>query len=392
MGVRDHLDWPWFDDAHRALAASLRDWAGTHLQSADEPADVDAACRKLVKALGDGGWLRYCVPKPDGGALDAIDARSLCVVREILAYHDALADFSFALQGLGSAPIAMGGSDALRSAYLPRVAQGSAIAAFAISEPDAGSDVGALRMSARRDGDFYILDGEKTWISNGGIAAFYVVFARIGETRGSDGVTAFVVDASTPGLDASARIDVMAPHPLATVRLRHCRVPRSQRVGQEGEGFKLAMQTLDLFRPSVAAAAIGFARRALDEAVRHASQRRMFDQTLADFQLTQAAIGDMVTTIDAGALLAYRAAWLRDTSPARVTKEAASAKLFATEAAQRVIDRSLQMFGGQGVVRGNMLERLYRDVRALRIYEGASEVQQLIVGRQTLAEQAEVRP
>ncbi len=299
-----------------------------------------------------------------------------------------MADFAFALQGLGSTAISLGGPDAARAAYVARAIRGTAIAAFAVSEPDAGSDAAALRTSARRDGDDYVLDGTKTWISNGGIADFYVVFARVGEGTGSRGVTAFVVDGAD--VEIVERIAVMAPHPLATIALRGSRVPASRRIGAEGDGFKIAMQTLDVFRSSVAAAAVGMARRALDEAAAHAAGRRMFGQSLADFQLTQAALGEMAAAIDAAALLAYRAAWLRDTSGARITKEAAMAKMFATESAQRVIDRALQMLGGRGVVHGNTLERLYRDVRALRIYEGATEVLQLIVGKAVLAERAEV--
>ena len=383
-----HVDWPWFDDAHRDMTRRARTWAQDAIPDGPEPQDVDAACRALVRALGEAGWLAYCVPAKYGGALPEIDSRALCLLRETFAYRSALADFAFALQGLGSGAVSMAGSEAQRRSYLPRIAAGTAIAAFALSEPDAGSDVGALAATARRDGDAYILDGVKTWTSNGGIADFYVVFARTDATAGSRGVSAFAVDAGTPGLSVEERIEVMAPHPLATIQLRECRVAASQRIGGEGDGFKLAMRTLDVFRPSVAAAALGFARRALDEAVARAVERRMFGQRLADFQLTQAAVGEMAAAIDAGALLTYRAAWLRDVKGARITKEAAMAKMVATESAQRVIDRAVQMFGGLGVVRGSIVERLYRDIRALRIYEGATEVQQLIVGRQTIAESA----
>jgi len=390
MGAPAHLEWPWFDASHRELAAAAHAWAATNIDE-KEPDDVDAACRRLVSDLGRAGWLRYCVTSDYGGALSDLDTRSICILRETFAYRSGLADFSFALQGLGSGAISLRGSDVLRREYLPRVASGSAIPAFALSEPDAGSDVAAVAATARRKGDAYVLDGTKTWISNGGIADFYVVFARTGASTGSKGLSAFVVDAGTPGLTLESRIDVIAPHPLATMRLRGCEVAAGKRLGEEGDGFKIAMQTLDVFRPSVAAAAIGLARRALDEAMARAGERRMFGQTLADFQLTQAAIGDMAAGIDASALLAYRAAWLRDTGTRRITKEAAMAKMVATETAQQVIDRAVQVFGGLGVTRGVVVERLYREIRALRIYEGATEVQRLIVGRQMLAEFAKER-
>jgi acyl-CoA dehydrogenase len=324
------------------------------------------------------------VPAAYGGASEAIDSRSLCIARETLARHEGLADFAFAMQGLGSGAISIAGSEELKQRYLPRVARGEAIAAFALSEPDAGSDVGAMSTSARREGEHYVLDGEKTWISNGGIADFYCVFARTGEAAGARGISAFVVDAATPGLEVAARIELIAPHPLASLRFRGCRVNATQRLGEPGQGFKVAMQTLDIFRASVAAAALGFARRALDEALDRAKGRKMFGQTLADFQLTQAAIADMATAIDSAALLTYRAAWLRDVKGARTTREAAMAKMVATESAQQVIDRALQMFGGLGVVSGYPVEKLYREIRALRIYEGATEVQKLIIARETL--------
>lgn len=387
----EHLNWPFFEAAHRDLALRVRAWAAEHIPDDAEPDDVDAACRALVQSFGQAGWLRYCVPADYGGALPQLDARSLCLIRETFAYRSALADFSFALQGLGSGAISLCGSEALRRDYLPRVADGSAIAAFALSEPDAGSDVGAVATTARTEGGEYVLDGVKTWTSNGGIADFYIVFARTGEAAGNRGLSAFVVDAQTPGISVESRIDVIAPHPLASMRLRDCRVAAAKRIGDEGDGFKIAMRTLDLFRPSVAAAALGFARRAMDEAIGRALQRRMFGQALADFQLTQAAVGDMATSIDASALLTYRAAWLRDTQQGRITNEAAMAKMFSTEAAQRTIDRAVQVFGGLGVVRGNPVERLYRDIRALRIYEGATEVQQLIVGRQMFADFSEAK-
>lgn len=380
-------DWPFFDDRHRSVARELDTWAGHALAHVDHR-DTDQACRDLVRALGDAGWLRYAVAAGPGGAwggaLGAIDSRMVCILRETLARHDGLADFAFAMQGLGSGAISLGGSDALREAYLPRVARGDAIAAFALSEPEAGSDVAALSCAARLDGDHYVLDGDKTWISNGGIADFYCVFARTGEAPGARGISAFVVDADTPGLDASERIDVIAPHPLATLKFRNCRVPRTHLLGDAGQGFKLAMMTLDIFRASVAAAALGFARRALDESVGRARSRRMFGQTLGDLQLTQAALGDMATAVDASALLTYRAAWMRDVQGVRTTREAAMAKMTATESAQQVIDRAVQLFGGAGVVSGAIVERLYREIRSLRIYEGATEVQKLIIARELL--------
>lgn len=381
------LDWPFFDERHRSMAAGLEAWCVDALARIDHR-DTDAACRRLVSELGQAGWLRYCVPAgPDqswGGALPQIDSRMVCILRETLARHEGLADFALAMQGLGSGAIALMGSDALRERYLPRVASGQAIAAFALSEPDAGSDVAALSCQARPDGDSYVLDGAKTWISNGGIADFYCVFARTGEAPGARGISAFVVDADTPGLEIAERIDVIAPHPLATLAFDGCRIPASQRLGEAGQGFKLAMMTLDIFRASVAAAALGFARRALDEAVKRSRERRMFGQTLADMQLTQAALGDMATAIDSAALLTYRAAWLRDVQGGRTTREAAMAKMAATESAQAVIDRALQMFGGAGVVSGMPVEKLYREIRALRIYEGATEVQKLIIARELL--------
>lgn len=390
MPAPAHVDWPFFDDAHRTLAKDLAAWSATALSHHDDvegPAGRDAAdarCRALVKQLGDSGWLRYAVPAAHGGALPALDSRALCIHRETLAFHDGLADFAFAMQGLGSGPITLAGRPEIQARYLPRVAKGEAIAAFALSEPDAGSDVASMKSTARRDGDHYVLDGSKTWISNGGIADFYTVFARTSDAPGARGISAFVVDADTPGLAIADRIDVIAPHPLATLRFDACRIPADRLLGEVDQGFKVAMQTLDIFRASVASAALGFARRALAEAIAHASRRTMFGQTLADFQLTQAALADMATGIDAAALLTYRAAWTRDVQGGRATREAAMAKLTATEAAQQVIDRAVQMFGGAGVAKGNVVESLYREIRALRIYEGASEVQRLIIGRDLL--------
>ena len=404
----DHLAWPFFEDQHRTLAHALandaRLWGETGLEALSTNGSreaVDAHCRELVRRLGAGGWTRYAVPAAHGGALDQLDSRALCLIRETLAYHEGLADFAFAMQGLGSGAISLAGSDALKAAYLPRVARGEAIAAFALTEPEAGSDVGAMSTSALfeagkggADGASYVLNGTKTWISNGGIADFYCVFARTDNaSKGARGISAFVVDAGTPGLVIAERLDVIAPHPLATLRFDNCRVPASHLLGTEGQGFKLAMQNLDIFRASVAAAALGFARRAFDEAVARAKSRPMFGGKLADLQLTQAALGDMATMIDSAALLTYRAAWQRDTAgangagvstPVRTTREAAMAKMTATENAQWVIDRALQMFGGQGVQSGTMVEKLYREIRALRIYEGATEVQKIIIGKEVL--------
>jgi acyl-CoA dehydrogenase len=379
-----HLELPFFEDGHRSLAASLDAWGAEHLAHVDH-GDADASCRHLVRALGEAGFLRYCVPQAFGGALPALDSRSLVVARETLARHDGLADFAFAMQGLGSGAITLGGTPEQRQRVLPRVARGEWIAAFALSEPGAGSDVAAMVCEAREEGGHYVLDGEKTWISNGGIADVYCVFARTGEAPGARGVSAFVVEAGTPGFEIAERIQVMAPHPLARLRFNGCRLPKASMLGAPGEGFKLAMRTLDIFRASVAAAALGFARRALDEALSHSKERRMFGQTLADFQLTQATLGDMASDIDAAALLTYRAAWLRDTQGGRITREAAMAKMVATENAQRVIDRALQLHGGRGVQVGSAVESLYREIRSLRIYEGATEVQRLIVGKDLLS-------
>jgi len=385
MSDKTYLEWPFFEPRHAALANELDAWAAQHISQQHE-ADVDAACRQLVRQLGEAGWLKHAVGGVEhGGHGDAIDTRAICLIRETLGRHSGLADFAFAMQGLGSGAISLHGSAANRAEYLPRVARGEAIAAFALSEPQAGSDVAAMQCAAVADGDHYVLNGEKTWISNGGIADFYVVFARTGEAPGARGISAFIVDAGTPGFAVAERINVIAPHPLARLSFTNCRIPATKRLGEAGQGFKVAMATLDVFRTSVAAAALGFARRALDEALAHATRRAMFGHTLADFQLTQAKLAQMATGIDAAALLTYRAAWQRDQGR-KVTKEAAMAKMTATETAQQVIDAALQMFGGLGVVSEQPVERLYREIRALRIYEGATEVQQLIIARELLKE------
>ena len=378
-----YLDWPFFDDAHRALAPRVAAWRDGEL-SGDHDADAGKACRAYVSQLGAAGWLKYVVPAAYGGASEAVDVRSICLIRETLGYESGLAEFAFAMQGLGSGPITFFGSEDLKRKYLPEVVSGRSVAAFAISEAGAGSDLGAMQTTARRDGGDIVIDGRKTWISNAGVAGFYVVFCRWPE-GGDRGFIALVVDAGAPGLSIDAGIDVIAPHPLGTLTFDGCRVPASAIVGQAGKGMSVALGTLDVFRTTVGAAALGFARRALDEAVTHAKARVAFGKPLAEFQLTQARIADMATAIDAAALLVYRAAWLRDRGAARITREAAMAKLVATESAQQVIDQAVQLLGARGVVAGEPVERLYREIRALRIYEGTSEIQKIIIAGQVLA-------
>lgn len=378
------LSWPFFADEHRALAAELKAWTEANIPSTGHAhGDVDETCRGLVRQLGAGGWLRHAVTAPYGGARERLDVRTLCLTRETLAHAWGLADFAFAMQGLGAGPITLFGSRELRERYLPAVAAGEAIAAFALSEPDAGSDVAAMSTTARRTDDGFVIDGTKTWISNAGIADHYVVFCRFPEA-GERGYAAFVVDAGNPGLCVSERIDVIAPHPLGTLELRECRVRADALVGDAGAGMRVALGTLDVFRTTVGAAALGFARRALDEAVEWTAARQAFGKPLSDFQLTQSALGQMALEVDASALLVYRAAWTRDSGADRVTREAAMAKLYATEAAQRVIDTAVQLFGGRGVVSGAPVESLYREIRALRIYEGTSEIQKLVIAGQLL--------
>ncbi|MEN9899996.1 MAG: Acyl-CoA dehydrogenase [Pseudomonadota bacterium] len=388
MNSASHLAWPFFDEAHRVFKTQLQEWTSKQFadqHSHDESRDaIDRECVSLVKALGQGGWLKPAIAgKAHGGASEVIDTRTICLLREELAWHHGLADFAFAMQGLGSGAISLKGTPEQQAAYLPRVAKGEALAAFALSEPDAGSDVAAMQCSALATADGYRLNGLKTWISNGGIADFYVVFARTGEAPGARGISAFIVDADSPGLEIAERIDVMAPHPLATLNFNNVLVPHAKRIGAAGEGFKVAMATLDVFRTSVAAASLGFARRALDESIAWAKQRKMFGGTLADFQITQSKLAQMATLLDAATLLTYRAAWLRDQGQ-RITQEAAMAKMTATENAQQIIDMAVQMHGGMGVKKGCIVESLYREIRALRIYEGATEVQQLIIGRDLL--------
>jgi acyl-CoA dehydrogenase len=386
MSDTTFLDWPFFEQRHRQLAIDLEQWAKTNLVDINHE-DIDSACKELVSKFASAGWLNYSAPAPDTKDTKPFDVRSLCIIRETLAYHSGLADFSFAMQGLGSGPITLYGNEKTKSNILPEVRNGKKIAAFALSEAEAGSDVAAMATSASLDGDNYILNGEKTWISNGGIADFYVVFARTGDAPGARGLSAFVVDANTDGLEVSERIEVIAPHPLATLKFNNCSIPKENILGQSGQGFKIAMSTLDVFRTTVGAASLGFARRAFDESIKHSSTRKLFGAPLSELQLTQAKLGDMAVKIDASALLIYRAAWTKDCAAERVTREAAMAKLYATESAQEVIDQAVQLFGGRGVKVGEKVEELYREIRALRIYEGASEVQQLIIAKQVLNNQ-----
>jgi acyl-CoA dehydrogenase len=383
MSDRAFLDWPFFDDSHRALAGALETWCSANLCD-EEPEDTDAACRDLVSKLGEGGWLRYCVTAAYGGVHETLDVRSLALIRETLARHQALADFAFAMQGLGSGTISLFGSDDQKRDYLPRVAEGRAIAAFALTEPGSGSDVAGMTGSFTADREGINFDATKTYISNGGIADYYVLFVREEGSAGSKGVSAFVVDAVEAGVDVVERIEVIAPHPLATIRFSGF-TGHSARIGEIGEGFKYAMATLDVFRTTVGAAALGLARRALDEATKRSLERKLGQGTLADNAITQSKLAEMVLDVETSALLVYRAAWLRDVKGERNSREAALAKLHATDSAQSVIDKAVQMFGGLGVTRGVAVERLYREIRALRIYEGASEVQKVVIARHHLA-------
>lgn len=391
MPDNSYLNWPFLDESHRALAREFRAWADREIApiAEEEPDDMDgldALARELVSRLAAGGWLRYSVPAPWGGRFETLDVRALCLMRETLAQYSGMADFSFVMQGLGSGPISLFGSEEIRQRYLPDVAAGKRIAAFALSEPESGSDVAAMVTSARLEGDHYILDGEKTLISNGGIADQYVVFCRTEDLPGAKGLSALVVDADAPGFSVTERFDVIAPHPLGRLKFENCRVPANRLLGNPGDGFKIAMSSLDVFRSTVGAAALGFARRALDEAMAQAKTRKSFGKPLADYQLIQEKIADMALKIDAAALLVYRSAWTKDTQAGRVTREAAMAKLYSTESAQEVIDQAVQIYGGMGVVVGSTVERLYREIRALRIYEGTTEIQKLIIAGQALAD------
>ena len=381
MPDRSFLTWPFFEDHHRELAAALDAWAQQNLGAVDH-SDTDAACRDLVAMLGQGGWLRHSGAE----AGESLDVRSLCLIRETLARYDGLADFSFAMQGLGTGAISLFGTAEQKSEWLAQTRTGKAISAFALTEPQSGSDVANSTMTATRDGADYILNGEKTWISNGGIADVYTVFARTGDGPGARGLSAFVVPANTPGFDVVERLETIAPHPLARLKFTDCRIPASAMLGASGQGFKIAMSVLDVFRTTVAAAALGFARRALDEAVKRVTERKIQGAPLFDLQMVQGHIADMALDVDAAALLIYRAAWTKDMGAPRVTREAAMAKLFATDQAQKVIDRAVQLHGGDGVKSGETVEKLYRDIRALRIYEGASDVQRVIVARQIVSD------
>jgi acyl-CoA dehydrogenase len=383
MADKSFLDWPFLEDRHRKLAKRLDEWAGSKLGGVDHT-DVDAACRRLVAMLGDEGWLNWTAVDPsDSGA--KLDVRSLCIMRETLARHDGLADFAFAMQGLGTGAISLFGTAAQKRAWLAKTRAGKAVSAFALSEPKSGSDVANMDLAAIHDGESYVLDGEKTWISNGGIADIYTVFARTGEAPGAKGISAFLVPAETSGLTIAERLEVVAPHPLARISFDGCRVPAEAMIGKPGDGFRIAMSVLDVFRSTVAAAALGFARRALDESIERARTRELFGAPMFDLQMIQGHLADMALDVDAAALLVYRAAWLKDMGAARISREAAMAKLYATDRAQNVIDKAVQIHGGDGVRKGHIVERLYREIRALRIYEGASDVQKVIIARQTLA-------
>ena len=390
MSDQSFLDWPFFNGEHRELAARLDQWAYDHLPTvtANEHHDLDSTCKAIVKALGEAGFTTYAVPASAGGHHDKLDVRSLCLIRETLARHNALSDFAFAMQGLGSGPVSLFGSEAQQAGYLNAVAAGDKIAAFALSEPDAGSDVAGMSCRAQLDGDDWIINGTKTWISNAGIADFYTVFARTDDMGGAKGISCFIVEAGAPGFEVTERIDLVAPHPLGTLTFTDCRIPAAQLVGTEGKGFAIAMATLDVFRSTVAAAALGMARRALDETLDYTAERNIYGGTLGELQLVQSKIGEMALGVDSSALMIYRAAWTKDCAADRVTREAAMAKYHATETAQQVIDAAVQLHGGKGVTKGYIVEALYRDIRALRIYEGASEVQTTIIARQTIANHA----
>lgn len=392
MADASFISWPFFEERHREHFKALSDWCRANdAELHHESADVDADCRGLVRLLGSAGWLRDTVPAAYGGTSPTLDVRTLCLTRMTLGYHSGLADFAFAMQGLGTGAISLFGSEAVKQAYLPKVATGEMIAGFALSEKEAGSDVAAMSATAERVAGGWRINGEKTWISNGTIADILTVFARSGEAPGARGLSAFAFPTATEGFSVVERIDVIAPHPLATLRFDNCFIPDDHLIGEAGDGFKIAMATLDVFRSTVAGAALGFARRATDEALDRATSRQLFGAPLSDLQLTQASLADMALGNDASALLIFRAAWAKDLGQARVTREAAMAKLYATDTAQLTIDKAVQLFGGAGVVSGNMVERLYREIRALRIYEGASEVQKVVIARAAIASAQEQR-
>lgn len=384
-----YLDWPFFEGHHRKLADDLEKWCQINLSDKHDHSDVDQACKDILAKLARGGWLKYVVPKAYGGIFEELDVRSLCLIRETLARHDGLADFVFAMQGLGSGTITLFGSDKIKSSYLPDVASGKKMAAFALTELDSGSDVANMTSTATDNGDHYLVNGAKTYISNGGIADYYVLFVRTGEADGAKGLSAMIIDADTEGFEITERIEVIAPHPLATIAFNNCKVPKEHLLGPAGTGFKAAMATLDIFRSTVGAAALGFARRALSEAVKRTNDRHLFGAPLHNLQLVQGMLAESAVDVDSSALLVYRAAWTRDKTDRRVTREAAMAKLHATETAQHVIDKAVQIFGGMGVVSGVKVEELYREIRALRIYEGATEVQKIIIAKQLLNDHKE---
>lgn len=383
MSDKTYLHWPFFEEKHRQLSADLEDWCAKNLSNIDH-SDTDELCKSLVSALGKAGWCQYSGVDPVDSS-SVLDVRSLCLIRETLARNEGLADFAFAMQGLGTGAISLFGTLEQKNDWLTGTREGSKISAFALTEPQSGSDVANSTMSATLDGEEYVLNGEKTWISNGGIADVYTVFARTGDAPGAKGLSAFIVPANTPGLSIAERLDTIAPHPLARLKFDDCRIPRSALLGEQGAGFKTAMSVLDIFRPTVAAAALGFARRAMDESLGRVNTRELQGTKLLEMQMVQGHIADMALNIDASALLIYRAAWLKDSGAPRVTREAAMAKLFSTEQAQKVIDQSVQLHGGDGVRSGTTVEKLYREIRALRIYEGATDVQKIIIARQALA-------
>lgn len=380
---QSYLEWPFFEDHHRNLANDLESWCQKNIKDIDH-SDVDQACKDILQKLAEGGWLKYVIPKAYGGIFDDFDVRSLCIIRETLARHDGLADFVFAMQGLGSGTITLFGSEENKTEYLPFVANGEKMAAFALTELESGSDVANMTTTAELNDDHYIINGAKTFISNGGIADYYVLFARTGDAKGAKGLSAFILDADTAGLEVTERINVTAPHPLATLSFKNCKIEKTKRLGNSGDGFKAAMATLDIFRTTVGAAALGFSRCALSEAATRTNERNLFGAPLNNLQLVQGMLAECATDVDTSALLIYRAAWTRDTKERRVTREAAMAKMHSTETAQQVIDKAIQIFGGQGVVSGVKVEELYREIRALRIYEGATEVQKVIIARELL--------
>ncbi|MFQ6546565.1 acyl-CoA dehydrogenase family protein [Aestuariibius sp. 2305UL40-4] len=379
MADRSFLDWPFFEDHHRELADALEVWCADTLPV--DHTDVDAACCDLVAKLGTAGWLTHSAT--DDGT--APDVRTLCLIRETLARHDGLADFAFAMQGLGMGPVTLFGTDEQR-AWLSETRMGRAISAFALSEPASGSDVANIATEACPDGNGFVLNGEKTWISNGGIADVYTVFARTGEGPGAKGLSAFLVPADSAGLEVAERIDVIAPHPLARLRFDGVKLPGSALIGEPGKGFRIAMSVLDVFRSTVGAAALGFARRALEETLARVRERHLFGAPMSELQMVQGHVADMALAVDAAALLVYRAAWTKDRGADRVSREAAMAKLHATETAQDVIDKAVQLHGGDGVRSGQIVEQLYREIRALRIYEGASDVQKVVIARAAMGD------